>query len=511
MRVRERFIGVLLCMGLLAQAHAQDTFNRRYDPFAGGEAQSGTSVEINSNGGFIVFASSEWVDTVLNWSYSSVVTALQLDAQGGLLQHEHVDLPYSATYSGWANGSFVCTDGTIAIGGSTYEGDGTQRPALFRFTNSGMPIGSWTYGVAGEEWIGRQGKQTPEGGYVICGETSSTPTIDAFVIKTDASGAQQWVQTYGGANSDYANAIDLRASGGFFVGGQYRTTLADRDLWVQALNDTGGVEWEQIWGSPYRDPNAHLTTASDGHVLVASAWGMNSANNQFRLYLAKLDSTDGDIMWSREYGGTMLNTSLFVVQEVEAGGDLIAAGQVAPQGLPSGVLLRTTFEGDSLWMRYYKYYDALVANGHSQLRDVQPTADGGFIAVGTALMVAGTYSQDVWVIKTDSMGCIEPGCHLIQGMETQITNLRDAITVAPNPAAQGTPVQVQLDLPASFTAQGTLRLTVVSSDGRVVHERSAPAGVLTFSFPISAFASGLYHIHLSDDTRWISGAKLVVE
>jgi len=111
---------------------------------------------------------------------------------------------------------------------------------------------------------------------------------------------------------------------------------------------------------------------------------------------------------------------------------------------------------------------------------------------------------------------------LIQGMQTQITNLRGALTVAPNPVAQGGNVQVLLDLPESFAVQGALRITVTDAMGRLVHEQliaaaghselrgtkqeGVPASLTTTQLP-----SGLYHIHLSDATRWIAGAKLVVE
>ena len=290
------------------------------------------------------------------------------------------------------------------------------------------------------------------------------------------------------------------------------------DLWVQALDDSGAVVWDRKWGSAYDEPNAHLTTASDGHVLVASAWG-HGPNWLIRRYLAKLDASDGSIIWQRQYGGIAYNYPvLYVVQEVIPGGDLISVGgDRLPGNQYYGVLLRTTSTGDSLWMRSYQYVDSFVDNGSGLLRDVQPTPDGGFIAVGMAFS-GGGYSQDVWVIKTDSMGCLEPGCHLITGMETQITNLRDALTVAPNPVAQGGSVQVRLQLPEGFAVQGALRLTLVSSDGRVVHEKviavtghSARSEGVPLSLDRTRMPAGLYHLHVSDDTRWISGAKLVVE
>ena len=64
-------------------------------------------------------------------------------------------------------------------------------------------------------------------------------------------------------------------------------------------------------------------------------------------------------------------------------------------------------------MRYYQYSDSLISGGAGQLRDVLPTPDGGFIAVGAAYGVSHngqSYGQDAWVIKVDSMGCLEPGC-----------------------------------------------------------------------------------------------------
>jgi hypothetical protein len=119
------------------------------------------------------------------------------------------------------------------------------------------------------------------------------------------------------------------------------------------------------------------------------------------------------------------------------------------------------------------------------------------------------------------MGCLEPGCHLITGMETQVTNLGGALRVWPNPVARGTPVQVELQLPEGFVVQGQLRLTVTDAAGRVVQEQVPIAaghselrgtkqeGVFT-AFTAGT-SSGLYHLHLHDNTRWIAGTKLVVQ
>jgi hypothetical protein len=242
--------------------------------------------------------------------------------------------------------------------------------------------------------------------------------------------------------------------------------------------------------------------------LVTSGWG--TSPNNYAKYLAKLDHTDGSIIWEQTYGGQCEGCPLFVGLEIAPGGDLIAVGHtLIPGSSYFGTLLRTTNSGDSLWVRNYQYYDDMVSNGRGLLRDVQPTPDGGFIAVGVALSVAGHYGQDVWVVKTDSMGCIEPGCNLITGMATQLTNLKDALRLWPNPAHAGALVQVEIALPEGFKPDGPLRVTVVSSSGQLVAEEALRG--TTGQLPTNNYAPGLYHLHLHDSSRWIAGAKLVVE
>lgn len=82
-------------------------------------------------------------------------------------------------------------------------------------------------------------------------------------------------------------------------------------------------------------------------------------------------------------------------------------------------------------------------------------------------------------------------------------------SVQPNPVAQGGTVQVVLQLPGNSTTQGTMRLSVVGSDGRLVHEQAVQGD--SYQMMNIPFSAGLYHLHLSDADRWIATMKLVVE
>ncbi len=235
--------------------------------------------------------------------------------------------------------------------------------------------------------------------------------------------------------------------------------------------------------------------------------------------LVKLDSAGNEI-WNKTYGFAFFATGFFAVAEVPSTHDLIACGQrdyVNGMGIPysMGMLLRASSQGDSLWMREYAYYDSTVSDCAGTLRDVQPTPDGGFVTVGAAYgAIDGNnppgLSQDIWVVKVDSLGCIEPGCDIPLGITTQITNLKDALSVAPNPVASGAETAVRIALPAALR-KDPLRLSVVNANGQLVAEAQLPPNAVTFTLTTARYASGLYHLHLTSGSTWVSGAKLVVE
>ncbi|MCB9183211.1 MAG: hypothetical protein H6591_04780 [Flavobacteriales bacterium] len=443
------------------------------------------------------------------------MSSLRLSPQGEFISSEHFWDPPKATYPGWSNSTDKRADGGFVVGGSNFNIDSLdnwlQRPVLYFLNAAGGFEQFIELGPENQEWIGRQAKQTPDGGYVICGETSSVGNaLQAFVIKTDAQGNEEWTRTYGGPWNDFINSVDHYGPT-YYTGGNRRISSGNAQFWVQCLNDTGAVVWEKLWGGSFPESTANISVAQNGDVLVAGGWAYSNFG-MARRYLARLDPSDGSFIWQREYAPQVSDCALQSVKEVPLSMDLISVGSMS-QGGYHGTLIRTTSTGDSLWMRHYQYADSLVSNGAGILRDVVPTPDGGFVAVGSAIQV-GPYTQDVWVVKTDSMGCLEPGCHLIMGMVSQITNLRDALSVAPNPVQAQGQVQVAVDLPADFQIDGSLRLTVTDATGRMVHELQlpSPAGQLTTDNWLNLqLPTGLYHLHLHDATRWISGAKLVVE
>jgi len=390
-----------------------------------------------------------------------------------------------------------------------------QYPVLFFINENGSADDLIVLGNENQQGIGRQAKQTYDGGYVICGDTYLDNAGKGFLIKTDPSGNQEWIQTYGDSvHWKNVATVALIPDGGYYLSGEKRTTINNRDPWVARVDALGNVIWEEVFGSPLDDSNAYITTTADGNCVFGSSRAVNSPV-QVRSGLTKLDE-DGNLLWDHRYG-PVANSGYEVVHEIHPGGDLIASGYwvIGSQSGSQydGILLRTTSAGDSLWLRHYRYHDDIAGTGRGFFRDVSITPDGGFVACGTTLPITvgdtTYYQQDTWVVKVDSMGCLEPGCDLITGMREQIVDLRKALHIAPNPVAQGGTLQLELNLPASFTPQGELKLTLVNSMGQLVATQAWHGERQQLA--IGQLPAGVYHLHLSDATRWITGGSFVVE
>jgi hypothetical protein len=231
-------------------------------------------------------------------------------------------------------------------------------------------------------------------------------------------------------------------------------------------------------------------------------------------YIAVLDPGDGHVTWSHQYGLPNFSTTLFAGKECPDH-DLIACGVSYDGGQQQGLLLRTTSTGDSLWMRHYAFHDSVIDQGSGRFWDVLPTAEGGFIAAGAAYQPFNApyppgYSQDAWVVKVDSLGCIVPGCDGLTGITEQVTNLADALKLYPNPVHGE--LHVDIKLPADLTGHGPLTLSVTSLDGKRILQQQVPtsaAGEVVVD--VSSLSSGMYSLHLSDATRWLAGKKFVVQ
>ena len=150
---------------------------------------------------------------------------------------------------------------------------------------------------------------------------------------------------------------------------------------------------------------------------------------------------------------------------------------------------------------------------------MQPTADGGFVATGTAHWYDQPpeyqTNQLIWVLKTDSLGCVVPGCQNV-GVQEYALELNEHLRVWPNPASDV--VHLELTLPPGAVLHGAVRAVLLDMLGRQVSTWPVQrqGDVLTLSAPLSpgegqGVRAGTYYLHLTDERRWLAGSTVVIE
>jgi hypothetical protein len=101
-----------------------------------------------------------------------------------------------------------------------------------------------TYGGPGND-LASEIQVTKDGGYVIIGVTESygDGDGDAWLIKTDSEGNEEWNKTFGGTGYDNGQSVRETGDGGYIIAGRTESYGAvDSDLWLIKTDSDGNME-----------------------------------------------------------------------------------------------------------------------------------------------------------------------------------------------------------------------------------------------------------------------------
>ena len=145
-----------------------------------------------------------------------------------------------------ANSLVETSDGGYAIAGYL-----SQDFWLIKLDGSGNIEWDQTYFKSGGEEAYSL-VETSDGGYALAGVTSGAignqSYIDAWMVKTDASGNKIWNQTYGGTGDQYIFSLVETSDGTFALAGFKTSTYAGPgDLWLIKTDEYGYIPEFPSW------------------------------------------------------------------------------------------------------------------------------------------------------------------------------------------------------------------------------------------------------------------------
>lgn len=326
---------------------------------------------------------------------------------------------------------------------------------------------------------------TQDGGVVLCGGTyQGNNNTKMFLLKADSLGSLVFRKEYStNPNSNhYAFSFTKTEDGGYllygysgywghYLGGILETNMLDMVL--LKTDGDGNQEWAKVY-PPWEWKQTlfygrDIQPLKSGGYLIAGlkSYRIGLPGNTFvgKYFFARIDS-NGDFIDSITLSQ---NYYFFKVNRLKPSSDggfwAIGAEKDSQSLAQTGIIIKITPGLEILWKREYR-----VSPPESTLHEIfyegVEMPDHGFVLCGGAYgpLEDSTYANG-WVIRVDSLGCLEPGCQLNSAVEDPPVLEQDiGISISPNPTSG----QAQLTL--THLGAMLLGMRILDIQGRVVSD-----------------------------------------
>lgn len=387
--------------------------------------------------------------TIINFLIFVLFNSATMNGQNIIWEHSEASSydEVSRSVINISNGEFLvggkATSNTAPI--NNHHGlQGNNDFWLYKLDSTGAMIWNKCYGGTQDEEI-YSVIQTLDNGYCAVGLTYSQdfdvtglhPTSpwaansDIWVIKTDSVGNLIWQKCIGGTGTEVGYYVEQTSDSGIIVIGETDSNDGDvhglhgtpglaSDIFLARLDLTGNLLWTKCYGGSFYELGLVCKQTSDGGFIIGS--DINSYDGDVScnhggstmsgdIWVAKL-TTNGQIVWSRCYGGTaseQINQILlnpdggFFISGSASSNDGDVSGQ---NGVDDFWLIKCDSLGNIEWQHCYG------GSGADNLSMAKITPDGGVVMTGFTSSFDGICSDhrlgsgyfDYLVVKVDSGG-----------------------------------------------------------------------------------------------------------
>jgi hypothetical protein len=241
----------------------------------------GRSVVETDDGGFIIAGCSD------TWWIRHEAWVIKTDANGDSVWSRHY-----RTHNNTCG--YEVRENTVggqhyAVGGTAAWTYGAAEVYLVRIEENGDTLWTKSYGSAITEY-GYGLDWTSDLGFVLVGVTydfgGSAP--DFYVVKTDVGGDSLWQRTYGGSDGEIAHSVRETPDGGYIVVGETDSYGHGRDdAWLVKLSASGDTMWTRAYGDWHDDAARQIQITSDGGCIVAG-YGYNPVGGSQDVFLIRM-------------------------------------------------------------------------------------------------------------------------------------------------------------------------------------------------------------------------------
>lgn len=287
----------------------------------------------SSSGGFAIVGNAQVAGT-------SDAFLMRIDAAGTIKWIK----TFGGSYQDYAYGVCETDDAGFAITGDCESFPAPSSKAfLIKTDSSGNLLLGKVYGDISTSRSGNSIKRIRNNSYLIGGSISDAGAggMDGFMMLVDSNGTAQWQKTFGGAQDDYIDNVEVASNNEYFACGLTNSFgFGGYDAYLIKVDSTGNAIWTRTYGSNSYERVYNIKELSSKNLLLCG-WGGASSMP----YLLKADST-GSILWSKSHGINGNNNNLANV-ELTTDKGYIAGGTTSNGTASETYLIKTDSLGVS--------------------------------------------------------------------------------------------------------------------------------------------------------------------
>ena len=258
-------------------------------------------------------------------------------------------------------------------------------------------------------------------------------TSTGLVIITDSLGVIEHYIEYNDLDTNTLEGyygITEDADGNIYACGVIKPPGFNYDAIIVKVSPEGRLLWrKRIPSQEYSEILNAAYPQNDGSLLfIGTSFDPYFSGGEFSYVLLMNMDSNGLVNWTKRiyYGYENYNASTVLDKH----GNIICGGTFtkSSSSKADGWICKFTPKGDTLWSRPISKFNKLS----EQFFNIATASDGGYYLTGYS-WIDGDNSSKAWIVKTDSFGCLVPGCEKVVATEDIQSGKEKAFVMYPNP------------------------------------------------------------------------------